>query len=101
MFSILQTVKPLNFYNSKLKEDFANSRSDNSGRLPVSATFILNEGKEITWRHFDPDYKNRASVEDILKKSELIFSESFVMAKEPHHNTKLAKLKKIYNHFES
>ncbi|MDR6489431.1 peroxiredoxin [Chryseobacterium vietnamense] len=68
-FDVLYTPdsETLNFYNSKLKEDFADSRSDHSGRLPVSATFILNEGKEITWRHFDPDYKKRASVEDILK----------------------------------
>ncbi|PRB05196.1 hypothetical protein CQ046_04870 [Chryseobacterium sp. MYb7] len=68
-FDVLYTPdsETLNFYNSKLKEDFTNSRSDNSGRLPVSATFILNEDKEITWRHFDTDYKKRASVEDIVK----------------------------------
>ncbi|OCA75522.1 hypothetical protein BBI00_14825 [Chryseobacterium arthrosphaerae] len=68
-FDVLYTPdsETLNFYNSKLKDDFANSRSDHSGRLPVSATFIINEGKEITWRHFDTDYKKRASVEDIIK----------------------------------
>lgn len=68
-FDVLYTPdsETLNFYNSKLKDDFTKSRSDNSGRLPVSATFILNEAKEITWRHFDPDYKKRASVEDILE----------------------------------
>ncbi|WP_165828255.1 peroxiredoxin-like family protein [Chryseobacterium phosphatilyticum] len=71
-FDVLYTPdsETLNFYNSKLKDDFAKSRSDNSGRLPVSATFILNGDKEITWRHFDPDYKNRASIEDILKNLE-------------------------------
>ncbi|MEJ5050660.1 redoxin domain-containing protein [Chryseobacterium culicis] len=68
-FDVLYTPdsETLNLYNSKLKEDFADSRSDHSGRLPVSATFILNESKEITWRHFETDYKKRASVEDILK----------------------------------
>ncbi|MDR6463509.1 peroxiredoxin [Chryseobacterium sediminis] len=68
-FDVLYTPdsETLNFYNSKLKEDFADSRSDHSGRLPVSATFILNEDKEIIWRHFDTDYKKRASVEDIIK----------------------------------
>ncbi|MCD1115890.1 redoxin domain-containing protein [Chryseobacterium turcicum] len=69
-FDVLYTPdqKTLEFYNSKLKDDFANSRSDQSGRLPVSATFILNENKEITWRHFDPDYKVRASTVDILSQ---------------------------------
>ncbi|NIF03818.1 redoxin domain-containing protein [Chryseobacterium sp. Tr-659] len=68
-FDVLYTPnsETLGFYTSRLKDDFTKSRSDNSGRLPVSATFILNENKEITWRHFDPDYKNRASIEDILK----------------------------------
>lgn len=69
LFDVLYTPdqKTLDFYNSRLKDDFKNSRSDQSGRLPVSATFILNENHEITWRHFNPDYKERASVEDILK----------------------------------
>ncbi|RQO34166.1 hypothetical protein DBR39_21670 [Chryseobacterium sp. KBW03] len=69
-FDVLYTPdsETLNFYNSRLKDDFAKSRSDNSGRLPVSATFILNEGKEIIWRHFDTDYKKRASTEDIVKQ---------------------------------
>lgn len=58
--------KTLDFYNSKLKDEFTKSRSDNSGRLPVSATFILNENRKITWRHFNPDYKERASKADIL-----------------------------------
>lgn len=68
-FDVLYTpnTETLNFYNSRLKDDFTKSRSDTSGRLPVSATFILNENKEIVWRHFNPDYKERASVEDILK----------------------------------
>nr|WP_315025867.1 redoxin domain-containing protein [uncultured Chryseobacterium sp.] len=68
-FDVLYTPdsETLNFYTSRLKDDFTQSRSDTSGRLPVSATFILNEGKEIIWRHFDPDYKKRASIEDILK----------------------------------
>jgi len=67
-FDVLYTpdTKTLDFYNSRLKDDFAKSRSDNSGRLPVSATFIIDENKKIKWRHFDPDYKQRASIEDIL-----------------------------------
>jgi len=68
-FDVLYTpdTKILDLYNSKV-EGFATSRSDNSGRLPVSATFILDENKIISWRHFNPDYKERASIEDILKQ---------------------------------
>lgn len=70
MFDVLYTPeqKTLDFYNSRLKGDFTDSRSDNSGRLPVSATFIINENKEISWRHFNPDYKERASLENILNQ---------------------------------
>jgi len=69
-FDVLYTPnkETLDFYNSKIKNDFTESRSDHSGRLPVSATFIINENKEISWRHFNPDYKERASLEDILKQ---------------------------------
>lgn len=68
-FDVLYTPdsKILDAYSSKV-EGFATSRSDNSGRLPVSATFILDENKVISWRHFNPDYKERASGEDILKQ---------------------------------
>lgn len=70
MFDVLYTPnqKTLDFYNSRLKNAFTDSRSDNSGRLPVSATFIIDENKEISWRHFNPDYKERASLEDIMKQ---------------------------------
>lgn len=69
VFDVLYTpyAKILDLYNSKV-EGFAESRSDNSGRLPVSATFILDENKVISWRHFNPDYKERAAIEDILKQ---------------------------------
>ncbi len=68
-FDVLYTpdAKILDLYNSKV-EGFAVSRSDNSGRLPVSATFILDENRIISWRHFNPDYKERAAIEDILKQ---------------------------------
>jgi peroxiredoxin len=70
LFDVLYTPdqQTLDFYNSKLKDDFTKARSDNSGRLPVSATFIINENKEVSWRHFNPDYKERASLDDILKQ---------------------------------
>ncbi|MET3537413.1 peroxiredoxin-like family protein [Chryseobacterium limigenitum] len=68
-FDVLYTPdsKTLAAYTSKV-DGFTTSRSDNSGRLPVSATYILDENKVISWRHFNPDYKERASAEDILKQ---------------------------------
>ena len=34
--------------------------------LPVPAVYIINKEGEISYRFFDPDYKNQASVKDIL-----------------------------------
>ncbi|MDF2552944.1 MAG: hypothetical protein K0R77_2219 [Chryseobacterium sp.] len=68
LFDVLYTPekKTLDFYEKQLGDDFKKSRSDDSGRLPVSATFILDENQKIIWRHFNPDYKERASLKDIL-----------------------------------
>jgi hypothetical protein len=60
--------KNFRFLRKTLGDDFKKSRSDDSGRLPVSATYILDENQKIIWRHFNPDYKERASLEDILKQ---------------------------------
>ena len=60
--------KTLDLYEKHLGDDFKKSRSDETGRLPVSATYILDENQKIIWRHFNPDYKVRASLEDILKQ---------------------------------
>ncbi len=49
--------------DAQLKE----AHSDDSERLPVPATFIIDRNREIVWRQFDPNYKNRASVENIVK----------------------------------
>lgn len=70
LFDVLYTPekKTLDFYEKHLGDDFRKSRSDESGRLPVSATYILDENQKIVWRHFNPDYKERASLEDILKQ---------------------------------
>ncbi|PXW10437.1 peroxiredoxin [Chryseobacterium sp. CBTAP 102] len=70
LFDVLYTPekKTLDFYEKHLGDDFRKSRSDESGRLPVSATYILDENQKIVWRHFNPNYKERASLEDILKQ---------------------------------
>lgn len=53
-------------YNTALGADLKNAHSDDSERLPVPATFILNKEGFIVWRQFDIDYKNRSTVADIL-----------------------------------
>lgn len=55
-------------YNTILGADLENAHSDNSERLPVPATFIINQESKIIWRHFDPNYKNRSSANQILKQ---------------------------------
>lgn len=49
-------------FNAKLKK----SHSDDSQRLPIPATFIISKKGKIVWRQFDPDYKNRSTVKEIL-----------------------------------
>lgn len=54
-------------YNTALGADLKNAHSDDSERLPVPATFVINKEGIIVWRQFDTDYKNRSTVADILK----------------------------------
>jgi peroxiredoxin len=39
----------------------------NGATLPVPAVYVINKKGEIVYRHFDPDYRNRASIREILK----------------------------------
>ncbi|MBA3901372.1 MAG: AhpC/TSA family protein [Bacteroidetes bacterium] len=48
---------------AKLKE----SHSDLSERLPIPATFAIGKNGKITWRHFNPDFKKRSAIKDILE----------------------------------
>lgn len=54
------------FLGAKLKE----AHSDDSQRLPIPATYILNREGTIVWRQFDPNYKKRSSVAEIVKALE-------------------------------
>ncbi len=51
------------FLGAKLKE----THSDDSQRLPIPATYLIDQNGKIIWRQFDPDYKKRSSVKDILE----------------------------------
>lgn len=53
-------------YNTMLGAKLKEAHSDDSEQLPIPATFILDKSGKIVWRHFDPDYTKRSSVEDIL-----------------------------------
>lgn len=39
----------------------------NGNNLPVPAVYIINQEGKVTYRYFDSNYKNRASVKEILK----------------------------------
>jgi peroxiredoxin len=53
-------------YNKILNADLKNAHSDDSQQLPIPATFIIGKDGRIIWRHFDPDYKKRSTVDEII-----------------------------------
>ncbi len=57
-------------YQDIVVENYGTTLSDISSIdevvLPVPATYIINPDGEIVYKHFNPDYKQRASVDDIL-----------------------------------
>lgn len=56
-----------NKYNRRLDAQLDQAHTDDTERLPIPATFIINKEGVIVWRHFNPDYKIRASVSQILE----------------------------------
>ena len=65
------TFKPdsltITIYNTMLGADLKKAHSDESQRLPIPATFIIGTDSKIFWRHFDPNYKKRSTVAEIVK----------------------------------
>jgi peroxiredoxin len=57
-------------YNNKIQNaldaDIASNNGNDSAKLPVPATYIINKKGKIVYRQFDYNYSNRASVGDIL-----------------------------------
>jgi peroxiredoxin len=45
----------------------SNHNGQDEAHLPVPATFIIDRNQKIVFRHFDYDYSERASVEEILE----------------------------------
>ncbi len=58
-------------YQKKLREkhntDLSEHNEQEVARLPVAASYIINSDGEIVYRHFDLDYRNRASIDEILR----------------------------------
>lgn len=54
-------------YNTMLGANLKSAHDDDSQRLPIPATYIIGTDGKILWRHFDPDYKKRSTVQDIVK----------------------------------
>jgi peroxiredoxin len=54
-------------YNTVLNAHLKESHSDDSQRLPIPATYIINKKGIIVWRQFDPDYHKRSTVKDIIE----------------------------------
>jgi|TARA_R110000782_G_scaffold236819_3_gene322973 peroxiredoxin len=54
-------------YNTVLGAKLKEAHTDDSERLPIPATFIIDTNKVIVWRHFDPNYKNRSTIKEIIK----------------------------------
>lgn len=55
-------------YNILLGAKLKESHSDDSEQLYIPATYIINQDYTIRWRHFDINYKKRASVREILEQ---------------------------------
>lgn len=58
-------------YQKKIKTflgtDIAENNGSDKAQLPVPATFVIGKDGIIKYKQFDFDYKNRASVKDILE----------------------------------
>ena len=59
-------------YNGVLGAKLKTAQSDDSQRLPVPATFLINQKGVIVWRQFDRDFHHRSTVKEILKQLETL-----------------------------
>ncbi len=54
-------------YNTALGAKLKETHSDDSQRLPIPATYIIDKTGEIVWRQFNPDYKKRSTVKEVIE----------------------------------
>ncbi len=60
-------AKQIFVYNKLLGAKLKQTHSDDSQRLPIPATYIIDKNGKIAWRQFDPNYKNRSTVKEIMQ----------------------------------
>ncbi|MGI8894030.1 MAG: peroxiredoxin family protein [Bacteroidia bacterium] len=53
-------------YNERLNAELEPTGEENNILLPVPATFIIDQSGTIIYKHYNPDYKKRATVKEIL-----------------------------------
>ncbi|MDA3818620.1 MAG: peroxiredoxin-like family protein [Prolixibacteraceae bacterium] len=58
--------KQIFMYNTMLNAKLKESHSDDSQQLPIPATYIIGKDGKIVWRQFNPDYKKRSTVHEII-----------------------------------
>lgn len=61
------TDKYQSMIETNLNASISETNASKKAILPVPATFIINTDGTIVYKHFELDYNNRASVDDILK----------------------------------
>ena len=54
------------FVIKKLDVNLIDKSVDGTSELPVPATYLIDTTGTITYRHFDPNYKNRIQIDDII-----------------------------------
>lgn len=59
--------KQIFMYNSMLNAKLKESHSDDSQQLPIPATYIIGIDGKIVWRQFNPDYKKRSTMKEIIE----------------------------------
>ena len=59
-------------YNLFLGANLKNAHSEESQNLPIPATYIIDTNGKVAWRHFDPNYKNRSTISEIVKELDAI-----------------------------
>lgn len=58
--------KNVTSYFGYTKNKVAKYNAENNAILPVPATYIIGKNGKISYVHYDPDYKKRASIEEII-----------------------------------
>ncbi len=53
-------------YNTALNANLRKANSGGSVDLPIPATYVVGKEGKIIWRHFNPNYKERSAVHDII-----------------------------------